>query len=74
MQSSSNRLVLDNYLNVNGVGRMLLDESVELRGKDLPQLRDNPGYKQRNLILAIRPVAINAQCADVVTQWLLEQV
>ena len=32
VQSSSNRLVLDNYLSVDGVWRMLLDESVELRG------------------------------------------
>ena len=28
VQSQANKLVLDNYLNVDGVGRMLLDESL----------------------------------------------
>ena len=29
-QSQANKLVLDNYLSVDGVGRVLLDESVEI--------------------------------------------
>ena len=42
MQSQANKLVLDNYLNIDGVGRLLLDESVELRGADLPHSREDP--------------------------------
>ena len=30
---------------------MQLDESVELCCEDLPQAREDPGYKQRNLLL-----------------------
>ena len=52
VQSYSNRLVLNNYLSGGGVGRQLLDENVELLDEDLPQLRDDQGYKQRNVILA----------------------
>lgn len=52
VQSSANKLMLDNYVSVNGVGQVLLDESVELRGEDLPQSRADDGSLHRNLVVA----------------------
>lgn len=52
VQSQANKLVLDNYLNVDGVGRVLLDESVELRGVDFPQSREDSAQSHRNLVKA----------------------
>ena len=51
-QSNANKLVLDNYLSVDGVGQVLLDQSVELRGCDLPQSRGDDAQTHRNLVLA----------------------
>jgi len=52
VQSNANKLVLNNYLNVDEVGQMLLDESVKLPGVDLPQSRADDASLHRNLKLA----------------------
>ena len=47
-----NQPMVDNYLRIDSVGRVLLDRSVELRSEDFPQSRDDDAHKQRNLLLA----------------------
>ena len=49
---------------IDGVGRVLLEESVELRGVDLPQSREDSAQLHRNLVLAYPCVALNAQRVD----------
>lgn len=44
--------MLDNYLSIDGVGQVLLDESVELQGCHLPQSRVDDGKMHPNLLLA----------------------
>ena len=48
----ANMPVLENYLNIDGKERVLLEECVELRGTDFPQLRGNDAQLHCNLIMA----------------------
>ena len=41
-----------NYLSVDGVGRVLLEECIEMRGDEFPQSRGDDARLHRNLILA----------------------
>ena len=63
VQSNANKLVLNNYLNVDGVGQMLIDKSVELRGVDLLQSQADDASLHSNLVLQMLRADTSVHCA-----------
>ena len=57
----------ENYLCVDGKARVLLEDSVELRGADFPQSRGDSALQWRNLALAAAPGS-NAQLSRATTR------